>query len=150
MILDKFLNSKKSQKYFLEIDDNASSQTEAVEVESPKTEAKSEITKVEAEAAKAEEASKTEKAPEPKAPAAKVPTETKTISTPSTPDVAYDSPDWVKSMKDYSQPQNNILGKVATGNNFAGKYVTNNVTSSRRRPGGSLNKFKDMASKIKK
>jgi len=61
--------------------------------------------------------------------------------------VSYDVPDWVKAIKNYSN-QNNGNASSGEGDNFAGKYVTNNVPQSRRRPGPSLAKFKGMASQI--
>lgn len=70
--------------------------------------------------------------------------------TSSTPvNVTYDVPDWVKAIKNYShQDANN--NNQSQGENFAGKYITNNVPFSRRRPGPSLAPFKTMASKIGK
>ncbi|BAQ60845.1 hypothetical protein GM3708_1251 [Geminocystis sp. NIES-3708] len=64
-------------------------------------------------------------------------------------DISYDVPDWVKAIKNYSN-QSNSSASATEGENFAGKYVTNNVPQSRRRPGPSLATFKDMASKIGK
>lgn len=63
--------------------------------------------------------------------------------------VSYDVPDWVKAIKNYSN-QSNASTSVTEGENFAGKYVTNNVPQSRRRPGPSLATFKAMASQIGK
>ncbi|MGI0481482.1 hypothetical protein ACN4EE_11910 [Geminocystis sp. CENA526] len=63
--------------------------------------------------------------------------------------VSYDVPDWVKAIKNYSN-QNNGSTSVSETNNYAGKYVTNNVPQSRRRPGPSLAGFKAMASQIGK
>jgi len=63
--------------------------------------------------------------------------------------VSYDVPEWVKAIKNYSN-QSNENASVTEGENFAGKYVTNNVPQSRRRPGASLAKFKAMASQIGK
>jgi hypothetical protein len=63
------------------------------------------------------------------------------------PDVSYDVPDWVKAIKNYSNQGNNNTS-ASEGKNFAGKYVSNSVPQSRRRPGGSLATFKKMASKI--
>ena len=71
-----------------------------------------------------------------------------TPSTPTTPNVSYELPQWEKAIKDYSKPGSISVGDSVTGNNFAGKYVSNNVFTSRRRPGPSLNIFKDMASKM--
>lgn len=62
--------------------------------------------------------------------------------------VSYDVPDWVKAIKNYSNQSNNA--SLSEGENFAGKYVTNNVPQSRRRPGPSLAGFKAMASQISK
>jgi len=81
--------------------------------------------------------------------------ETKTTSpakTPTTPqpqsNVSYDPPEWVKAIKNYSTPTNN--NSPYNSDNFAGNYVSNNVPMSRRRPGPSLNKFKQMAGKMGK
>lgn len=63
--------------------------------------------------------------------------------------VSYDVPDWVKAIKNYSN-QSNDNASVTEDKNFAGKYVTNNVPQSRRRPGPSLAGFKAMASQIGK
>ncbi|WP_330202715.1 hypothetical protein [Cyanobacterium sp. Dongsha4] len=64
-------------------------------------------------------------------------------------DVAYEVPDWVKAIKNYSS-QDTSNNAQSQGENYAGKYVTNNVPFSRRRPGPSLKPFKGMASKIGK
>lgn len=76
---------------------------------------------------------------------------TATPATPATPpgDVSYDVPDWVKAIKNYSN-SNSDNASVTGENNFAGKYLTNTVPLSRRRPGGSLATFKNMASQIGK
>ena len=138
MILDKLFNKKKSEQYFFEVGDDASKKTEAKpkpEVTETKKlkEAKAELAQVES---------------------AQVPTkasaEVITPKTPTTPNLSYDLPEWVKAIKNYSKPGSLGVGDSATGNNFAGKYVTNNVSASRRRPGPSLNKFKDIASKMSK
>lgn len=73
---------------------------------------------------------------------------TSTASIPQT-NVAYDVPDWVKAIKNYSNQDVNNSSQPQE-ENFAGKYVTNNVPFSRRRPGPSLAPFKSMASKIGK
>lgn len=62
--------------------------------------------------------------------------------------VSYDVPEWVKAIKNYSNQSDSNSSKE--GENFAGKYVTNNVPQSRRRPGPSLAGFKAMASQIGK
>ena len=140
MILDKLFKKNKSKEYFLEIDTNATKKPEA--------EAKTEITETatvkeeKTEVAKIESTqTQSETQPEVK---------TEQSSTPAAPVVSYDLPEWVKAIKNYSQPKSIDLTNSAPGNNFAGKYVTNNVPTSRRRPGPSLNLFKDMASKISK
>ncbi len=77
----------------------------------------------------------------------KVSTNNPKIKTQSTAN--YDQPEWVKAIKNYSdQGTSEASQQEANNGGFAGKYVTNNVPMSRRRPGPSLNKFKDIASKI--
>lgn len=152
MILDKFFNKNKSEKYFLEVDN----QSETKAATQPPAEAKTEVAKVESIQSQAKETTKLKeaKAQLAQVESAQVPTkasaEVITPKTPTTPDVSYDLPEWVKAIKDYSQPGSLGVGDSATGNNFAGKYVSNNVSAPRRRPGPSLNKFKDIASKMSK
>ncbi|MBF2058567.1 MAG: hypothetical protein IGQ45_15470 [Cyanobacterium sp. T60_A2020_053] len=74
--------------------------------------------------------------------------QTITTSPTTNNNVSYDQPEWVKAIKNYSTPEpSENKTEVST---FAGQYVTNNVPSSRRRPGASLAMFKDMAKKINK
>lgn len=124
MVLNKLFKKGKSEEYFLQID--TAETTTATEVKEEATVATEESTSEPSEV-KAE-------APAPKPVA----------YTPS--NVSFEQPEWVKAIKNYSQPESN--GDSTTGNNFAGTYVSNNVSFSRRRPGGSLSKFKQMASKM--
>lgn len=62
-----------------------------------------------------------------------------------------DQPEWVKAIKNYSIPNSNdINGTSSESETFAGKYITNDVPQLRRRPGGSLKLFKNIASQINK
>lgn len=122
MVLNKLFGKKKEETYFLEIDTKTENQPSA-------------------EVAVNEEDSTVKKST----------TEGKKTSVTSTTttkvDVSYDVPDWVKAIKNYSRQSNNN-GQEMEGENFAGKYVSNSVPQSRRRPGPSLATFKNMASKI--
>lgn len=122
MALNKFFGKKKEEKYFLEIDTKTENQPSA------EVAVNGEDSRVETSTTKGKEA---------------------TISTTAKPkvDVSYDVPDWVKAIKNYSNQGNNNAS-ATEGGNFAGKYVSNNVPQSRRRPGASLATFKNMASKI--
>jgi hypothetical protein len=140
MILDKLFKKNKSETYFFEVDDNASKKAEAKPEETKTATVKEE----QPEAAKVESTStQSEATTEKSAPPA-------TTATTTTADVSYDVPEWVKAIKNYSKPEASDSSTGNTGNNFAGKYISNNVPISRRRPGASLNKFKDIASEIKK
>lgn len=69
------------------------------------------------------------------------------VNPPSLSNVADDVPEWVKAIKNYS---NTAEAETVEVENFAGKYISNNVSFSRRRPGPSLAPFKSMASKMGK
>jgi len=73
----------------------------------------------------------------------------KKLSAPSSKSATTDTPYWVNAIKNYSD-QNNNNGSATNDLNYAGKYVTNNVPQSRRRPGPSLKPFKNIASQINK
>lgn len=61
---------------------------------------------------------------------------------------SYEPPFWVKAM--YNKSSGNGNGKVTQSKQtFATDYLMPVVSKSRRRPGPSLNKFKDMANKSK-
>ncbi len=61
---------------------------------------------------------------------------------------SWDPPFWVKAM--YNKNVSNGNGKVeGGGKTFATDYLLPTPSSSRRRPGPSLNKFKDMARQAK-
>ncbi|WP_446683662.1 hypothetical protein [Cyanobacterium sp. HL-69] len=74
-------------------------------------------------------------------------------SAPSAPKTSVnsysDQPEWVKAIKNYSTP-NPDNSTPAENTNFAGQYISNDVPQARRRPGGSLKLFKDIASQINK
>ena len=143
MILDKLFKKNKSKEYFLEIDTNATKKQKAETV--TVKEEKTEVAKIESTPTQSEtkvESTPTQSKTKPAA-------TTQKPSTSVTSPASYDVPDWVKAIKNYSQSGNSDWANSATGNNFAGKYISNNVPTSRRRPGPSLNKFKDIASKMK-
>lgn len=119
MVLNKFFGKKKEEKYFLEIDTKTKP--------SPEVAVNEEDSTVETSITEGKE------------------TTVKTKSQPEV-DVSYDAPEWVKAIKNYSNQSNSA--SAMEGENFAGKYVTNNVPQSRRRPGPSLATFKKMASKV--
>jgi hypothetical protein len=121
MVLNK-LFGKKEESYFLEINAKTDSQP------SPEVKVNEGDSTVETSSAKEKEA-------------------TVTATVKPKLDVNYDVPDWVKAIKNYSNQGNNNTS-ASEGENFAGKYVSNSVPQSRRRPGGSLATFKKMASKI--
>jgi hypothetical protein len=122
MVLNKLFGKKKEEKYFLEIDTKTENQS-SVEV-----------------AVNEKDSTVNESTTEGKETSVTATTKTKV-------DVSYDVPDWVKAIKNYSRQGNNN-GQDMEGENFAGKYVSNSVPQSRRRPGPSLAAFKNMASKI--
>lgn len=141
-MLNKLFGKKKEENYFLEFDVKNTSQSqknkvvENIEV--------SETMQIDKNTATTTPSSET-----------KGKAETKTASTEKMPtipqpqsNVSYDPPEWVKAIKNYSNPTNN--NSPYNTNNFAGNYVSNNVSMSRRRPGPSLNKFKQMAGKMGK
>lgn len=129
-MLNKIFGKKKNENYFLEFDGKSAKEAKPETVKSTKqdkpvgTETTQAVT----------EANET----------------VKFTPTQSKPTVSYDSPDWVKAIKNYSNQNSNGVSSSTENANFAGKYVTNNVSMSRRRPGPSLNKFKKIASEINK
>ena len=61
---------------------------------------------------------------------------------------SWEEPFWVKAM--YKNNSNGSNGKAAASEQtFSTDYLMPTITKSRRRPGPSLNKFKDMASKAR-
>ncbi|MCS6941893.1 MAG: hypothetical protein NZ901_03525 [Geminocystis sp.] len=73
------------------------------------------------------------------------------VTAPVTPvpaniEVSYEPPEWVKAIKNYSTPSD----KNKEESLFAGKYISNSIPLSRRRPGPSLAPFKNMASQLGK
>jgi hypothetical protein len=123
-VLNKFFGKKKEEKYFLEIDTTTEN-------------------KPSEEVAVSEEDSTLERLTiEGKGDAVNSKPQTRV-------DVSYDLPEWVKAIKNYSN-QGNSSNSATEGENFAGKYVSNSVPQSRRRPGPSLEGFKKIASKMGK
>lgn len=139
MVLNK-LFGKKETTYFLEID------TETNNESSSEVEVNQEESVVEKSTTETEASTPAKKTTGKKTTVKKTTTTTSEVEAKG--DVAYETPDWVKAIKNYSNQDNNT--SVKEDNNFAGKYVSNNVAQSRRRPGPSLNNFKNMASKIGK
>ncbi len=129
-MLNKLFGKKKKEKYFLEFDVKTEPKTQVEKPVETKTSPETNETEV------------TTPAPKPKA-------KTSATSAPKAT-VSYDSPEWVKAIKNYSNQGNGQSAEGVNANTFAGKYVTNNVSMSRRRPGASLKMFKDMASQINK
>jgi len=80
------------------------------------------------------------------------PAESTTVATtpvapvPANIEVSYEPPEWVKAIKNYSTPTD----KDKEESLFAGKYISNSIPLSRRRPGPSLAPFKNMASQLGK
>lgn len=72
--------------------------------------------------------------------------ETKTERTPAPAAPAYEQPEWVKVM--YKNPNETQTPAEPAG--FATEYQTPTSTTSRRRPGPSLNKFVNLARQVKK
>ncbi|AFZ46469.1 hypothetical protein Cyast_0490 [Cyanobacterium stanieri PCC 7202] len=126
MVLKKIFSKKKgTPKYFLEVE---------VKDQAPATPAQ-------------------EKAPtsENNQPEGKQPTAKKTAPAPkATSNVPADQPEWVKAIKNYSNTGDSESQSGDDDSTFAGKYVTNNVPQARRRPGGSLKAFKNIAAQINK
>ncbi|MGY6529251.1 MAG: hypothetical protein ACXITR_04925 [Cyanobacterium sp.] len=126
MVLKKILSGKKSQpKYFLEVE---------VADQAPETPT----------------VKSSEKPPENNQPQG----QKKPSSTPAPkPEVnSYsDQPEWVKAIKNYSTPNaDNGSTPSEESVTFAGQYISNDIPQARRRPGGSLKLFKDIASQINK
>ncbi|BAZ46632.1 hypothetical protein NIES4102_36680 [Chondrocystis sp. NIES-4102] len=69
--------------------------------------------------------------------------ETKTSNTPQNGASSYDPPFWVAAMYKNNNEENAILGKVEK--TFATDNLMPIITQYRRRPGPSLNKYKNMA-----
>ena len=144
MILEKIICkfTKKSDNYFLELETNTP-EADTISTKEPSSEVATETPETETEEV-ATTSTETE-AQETTAPPA-----------PSTPKyvVSFDPPAWVSAIKNYSNDSAEGEGgentPASTNNNYAGKYVSNNIASARRRPGGSLNKFRDIASTMKK
>ena len=132
MILKK-LFGKKSEDYFLEVD-----------ADTLATATTSTTSDTEGEDAPTAEAT-------PETATSDSATGATTPSKPAKPVVNFDPPEWVSAIKDYSN--SNVAETIAEpsgDNNYAGKYVSNNVNISPRRPGPSIDKFRELASKLKR
>lgn len=129
----KKLFGKKDKNYFLEIEEK----TKTSESSAEKT---TSTTVVETAQTKEVEASKPQ-VESPKSKGKKTVTVSKTKSTPT-----YEPPEWVKAIKNYSDVQSSEEIKKSP---FADQYLMKNTPRSRRKPGPSLNSFKQMASTMK-
>ena len=165
-MIGKFKNliGGKSEGFFLELDENDSQSTQ----EPPKTSPKAEEKQPEPAAATKEEkqpepaaATKEEKQPESaqvksaqKSNKTSIKSKKKTATTPTTSSASsngassWEPPFWVKAM--YNSSSNGSNGQVGGGEQtFATDNLLPTPSTSRRRPGPSLNKFKDMARQAK-
>ncbi len=148
-----FGNKKKKGDYFLELEGKSESQTETQE------------NKLESSAATQEAAAEsTPKTQTPEEVASEVATgqkpdaskgtvnqkkaTSKTITT-KTKVPTYEPPAWVKAIKNYSNNGQSEARQLQEKSTFATKYLMANPPKSRRRPGPSLNRFKEMATQMK-
>ena len=150
-----FGNKKNKGDYFLEIEGKSESQTEtqANNLESaattqkvaaeptPKAQA---VEKVATEPATAQKPDATKATVNQK----KSTSKTKT-STTRTKVAAYEPPEWVKAIKNYSNNGQSEAQQRQEKSTFATKYLMANPPKSRRRPGPSLNRFKEMVNTMK-
>ena len=151
MSLLKKLFSSSEQKFRLQLDETATQvakdvqeQIDKVKDSQPVQDAVETVTQV-AEDAKNQVQSEAATKEEKQQPAAK----TQAKTTPAYSGASsWEEPFWVKAM--YKNSGNGSNGKTATSEKtFATDYLMPTITKSRRRPGASLNKFKEMASKAK-
>ncbi|ERT05827.1 hypothetical protein M595_4209 [Lyngbya aestuarii BL J] len=138
-MIGKILGFNKKSDYFLELDDSKETQS-APSKPAQKEEAKP--APVEAKAKKEE--------PTPSAKTSKK-TTTKAKAKPATPDAKEQAKATVEaiSVKPKELPSfNNGLQSTPTGMTFAPDNLMKSASSSRRRPGPSMNMFKDMARQV--
>jgi hypothetical protein len=128
-MLKKLFGKKKDKSYFLEIENQQ--EEKKVETASAEPEKVETTTKVESQKEAVAQNKTTTKLPE------------KTTKVPT-----YEPPAWVKAIKNYSN--NNQSGESQESLTFAPNYLMPNSPTPRRRPGGSLKLFKEMASNLKK
>ena len=148
-----FGNKKNKGDYFLEIEGKSESQTEIQEnkLESPAAtqEVAAESTpKTQTVEAVASESATAQKPDSSKATVNQKKSTSKTI-TAKTKVAPYEPPAWVKAIKNYSNNGQSEAQQLQEKSTFATKYLMANPPKSRRRPGPSLNQFKEMASKMK-
>ena len=74
---------------------------------------------------------------------------TSKTSTKKTKVAAYEPPEWVKAIKNYSNNGQSEEQPLQEKSTFANKYLMANPPKSRRRPGPSLNRFKEMVNTMK-
>ncbi len=155
-MLDRLFGKKKNKgDYFLEIEGKSESQTEtqASNLESSATTQKVAAEPTPKAQAVEEVAASTATGQKPDATKATVnkkksTSKTKT-STTKTKVAAYEPPEWVKAIKNYSNNGQSETQQLQENSTFATKYLMANPPQSRRRPGPSLNRFKEMVNTMK-
>ena len=158
----KKLFGGKSNEFFLEIDETGNNQTTAIKEEAKQPEPVAETKEEAKQPEPVAETKEEEKQPEPvQAKSAKkskktsvknnkksTPTAPAPSPTPSGSASSWEQPFWVKTM--YKNNSSNGNGKTAGGEQtFATDNLMPTPSTYRRRPGPSLNKFKEMARQAK-
>lgn len=95
-----------------------------------------------------EEESTSNSTPVAEQPATVVTEKTSPKTTPTQPVTTADTPDWVKLLSKQSNQGTSATNTEENGT-FADKYLLTTTPRSRRRPGGSMIQYMDMASQIK-
>ena len=135
-MLNKLFGKKKEKDYFLEIEEKDTSEqnkpSETIK-EKVKTEETTTVPEVKSETVE----KSTKKSTQPTV---------KKVSSVSSKSVNYDPPEWVKAIKNYTNTDENQTNGLGT----KASYLMINAPKPRRRPGPSLNSFKQMANTIKK
>ena len=133
MIKSLFGGKKKKQGYFLELDEKEENQgnsstvtAESEAPEKPVEEKKVELAKPEAKKEKTVKKTSIKKAAS------------------TSPTTTSGQPEWVKLLYTKNESQNGEVENTED-NTFATKYLMSTPSKSRRRPGGSMKKFMDMA-----
>jgi phage-related tail fiber protein len=157
-MLKKLFGGKSNNNYYLQLEETEATQTtqaangngkvespeKVVEVKSTETQPTAKVEEKQAtEPAKATSSQKKKSAKTKSSKKQSVETApvTTAVSSSTSSD---DTPFWVKAM--YKSSSNNQEASQES-NTFATKYLLSNSTQSRRRPGPSLNKFREMARK---
>jgi hypothetical protein len=135
------LFGKKKESYFLEVEEEPKSPAETPEITPESALETPAVEEVSSEVVQAEPTQST-KATVKEKPASKTITTTTKVA-------AYEPPEWVKAIKNYSSSASTEAQKVQAKSTFATTYLMANPPTSRRRPGPSLKQFKDMASQMK-